>query len=334
MLVVLVAATIAAVVVVVRSAAAPDQAAEASRAAAARALGRGSRGLRWTGAAAAQGAPFSLPPLAGPLAPALVECQARLRRLHQELVDLEADLAKWDDDFRFALGEANPSVERALAPLVTPLLTDARWRLLEHAFRCRTWACQLIVRFDQPRPSSAFWSAWRLRQKLVNDPAIAARARVSDPRGPLEEADDSFVYLVPLQLRQPSGAPRPGPPLAPPERALSLPTTAATCERAAVAIAREIPERRGRWETVEPPDQKFERSQEPPDPELARAVEARQPWFTNLLATTECRGRVCRQTNRYHLLGRTFWTKPMGRDGRRMVFDEGTESFVYEEVDR
>jgi hypothetical protein len=334
----LVAVAIAATVVLLAPIAGrpPGEEAEASRAAAAHALGRGSRGLRWATGAAATSSPgsFSPTPLEAPLDPALLDCQARLRRSHEELVDLEADLARWDDDFRFSLGEANPGAEQALAPLVVPLLTDPRWRLLEHSFRCRTWACRLIVRFDQPHPNSAFWSAWRLRQKVVNNAAITARVRVSDAQGPLEEAEDSFVYLVPLQLRQPSGAPRPGPPLAPPMRALQLPPTATGCEAAATAAARELPDRRERWSKAEPVDQRFERSQEPPDLELARAVEARQPWFTNLLATTECRGRVCRQTNRYHLLGRTFWSKPMGRDGRRTVFDEGTESFIYEEVGR
>jgi hypothetical protein len=216
--------------------------AEPARAAAARALDQGSRGLRWiTGGAAARAAPFSLAPLDGPLDPALLACQARLRRLHQELIDLEADLVEWDDDFLYALGEGNPGAEQALAPLVVSLLTDARWRLLEHSFRCRTWACRVVVRFDQPRPNSAMWSAWRLRQKTAGDPEIAARARVSLPQGPVEEREGSFVYMVQLRLRQPSAAPRPGAPLAPPVRALALPTTAASCESAAATAARENP---------------------------------------------------------------------------------------------
>src|SRR5204863_234222 len=99
--------------------------------------------------------------LAGPLDPALLDCLQRLRAAHEQLVALEADLVEWDDDFLFALGEPNPTAERALAPLVEQMLTKGRFDLrarlplrprvpiLEHRFGCRSWACRVALRLGK-----------------------------------------------------------------------------------------------------------------------------------------------------------------------------------------
>jgi RNA polymerase sigma-70 factor (ECF subfamily) len=286
--------------------------------------------------------PAAVTPVSGPREPALLDCQARLRRAHEELVALEADLLEWDTGFPFVLGEPNPTAERALAPLVRPLIEEPHerrihlplWRspVLEHRLRCRTWACRLALRIARPSRVPE-----RYLMDLASDPELAAR--VSRVNGGFEEweddlleRDDSQIYVLELRLRQPSGAPLPEVTLTPPARTLVLPPTAARCEAAAAALARELSDRRIRWERAEPLEQKFERSQEDPDPELARVVESRQPWFTNLLARTECRGGVCKQTNRYRLLGRTFWEKPAGR-GRSARVDRGAESAVYHQLE-
>jgi RNA polymerase sigma-70 factor (ECF subfamily) len=263
-------------------------------------------------------------------------CPERLRRAHEELVALEADLVDWDQDFLFALGAPNPTAEAALAPLLVPALVTERWRVLEHRLRCRTWACRMTVLFTEPRSNKPYGSADRYRKALRLDGALAARA--SDVQGDFQEwaedlvaAEGSFLYVVQLRLRQPSGAPLPDAQLTPPARPLVVPPTAPGCEAAAAALDRELPSRRARWEEVEPIDQRFERSQEPPDPALVEAVQAHQPWFSDLLAVTECRGRVCKQTNRYPLLGRTFWDKPAG-NGRKVSRGSGPDSVVYHEL--
>jgi RNA polymerase sigma factor (sigma-70 family) len=303
--------TVAATVTVAVLAKAPGQT-DAARAAAAAHQAKGS------GAASFSATALAPRPAIASLDPALLECRAKLRLAHQELVALEADLVAWDSDFLFALGDVNPAAEAALVPLVRPLLTGPRQYVLEHRFHCRTWDCRLAVRLGAASVDSANWRAWRSRQRVASDPEIATRVFGVDGRfqqweADLMEGDGAFVFVMDLRLRQPSGAPLPGARLSPPARELVLPATAARCEVAAAALAGEIPARRARWEAVEPLDRRFERSADPPEPGLERVVEDRQPWFTNLLANTECRGRVCKQTSRYPLLGRGVWGKSAGR---------------------
>src|SRR5204863_20594 len=45
--------------------------------------------------------PTAVGPASGPPPRALLDCQARVRRAHDELVALEADLLEWDPDFPF-----------------------------------------------------------------------------------------------------------------------------------------------------------------------------------------------------------------------------------------
>jgi hypothetical protein len=270
--------------------------------------------------------PAALP---GPLRGDVLACHDRLRLVHQALVVVEDDLARWDNDFLFALGEANPAAERAIEPRFFAWLASDR-DVVEYRFRCRTWACRLVIKTTN---RGRKW--WReMGGAELRDRVSTFSNEWREFAEDLMEGEGAFLFASHMRLRQPSGAPLPGDELTPPPRPLEPPATVDGCEAASAALARELETRRAYWRRVEPPDHKFERSQEPPDPALARIVEARQPWFTNLLATTECRGRVCRQSNRYHLLSRTFWSKPMGREGRRAVFDEGTESVVYEEVER
>jgi hypothetical protein len=267
------------------------------------------------------------------LDPALRACHTRLRAIHGELVAVEADLVEWDLDYAFALGEANPAAEQELGPLIVARLEQ--WsravgfhlplmsaEIVEHRFRCRTWACRLALRLAKPVSAPE-----RYRDDVRSDPAVMPRVsevqgHYREWEGDLLERDDSFIYVVQLRLRQPSGAPLPAATIAPPPRPLPRPATVASCAATAATLAEELASERDRWERVEPLDHKFDRSPAPPDPELARLVESRQPWFTNLLAVTECRGRVCKQTSRYSLLGRTFWDKPAG--GVRTANGQGT----------
>ena len=310
--------------------------------------------------------PGTTSPLPGPLEPRLLACRGRLAVAHEQRIALEADLREWDHDFLYALGEPNPAAELALAPLVMRALEQGRFdvqlrfplrprpAILEHRLGCRRWACRLVLRLEQGSRVPE-----RFRGDLVGDPELTARiSRVdqqlrlyerdvtpavlmahsfaprSNHREELgKEGDESQIYVLQLRLRQPSGEPLPDATMAPPTAAPAEPVTLASCEAAITTLEQDVAELHERWARVEPLDEKFARSQEPPHPGLARLVEDRQPWFTNLLANTECRGRVCRQTNRYQLLGRTFWEKPAG-PGRRLSRGNGADSVTYQDFEQ
>jgi hypothetical protein len=218
--------------------------------------------------------------------------------------------------------------------LVKPTLASIA---LEHRLQCRTWACRLALRLPEVQrynPAKVNVRDYRWGD-FVDD---ELERRVLDVSGDkrtsgegLEEVPGTYVFVVYMRLRQPSGQPLAGGVLTPPPRPLVLPATSADCEEQGIRLDRELAAERARWIEVEPLDHKFERGS--PNPELARWVEARVPWFTNALASTECRGNVCRQSNKVALLGQTFWVKRVS-DGRSTIHDEGNESVVYHEVDR
>lgn len=106
-----------------------------------------------TGARSIAGPPADPDPEPGastnPAAGALA-CQERVRRLHEELVQTEADLFTWDHDFAFSLGGPNPAAERELGPIVERTIARQQREVLGHELVCRTWMCQLAVRKRQP----------------------------------------------------------------------------------------------------------------------------------------------------------------------------------------
>jgi RNA polymerase sigma factor (sigma-70 family) len=263
----------------------------------------------------------------GPLSTDLLACHDRLRRLHDSLVALEHDLVDWDPDFLFALGEPNPAAEDTLAPLLAPVLADGRKPVLEQTFRCRSWACRLAVRL--PEPGRKYW--WPGFKAAIEDRILCWAGGEHDGGEALPAVAGTFVVELTMRLRQPSAEPFGHLALAPPPRGLALPAAGGACERQAATLERTLAVESARWAEVEPPWHRFARF--PENPELVLWVEARVPWFTKLLAKTECRGPVCKQTNAVPMMGRTFWEKPAG-SARMTSSGKWDDSVVYHELDR
>jgi RNA polymerase sigma-70 factor (ECF subfamily) len=267
----------------------------------------------------------------GPLSAELLACHDRLRGVHGKLVSVEDDLIRWDPEFVFSLGEANPAAERALAPVLESIFAGGTKGgpkpLLDQSFRCRSWGCRLAVRFPEPRQN--YW--WPGFKAALEDRVLGWSASVRDGDEGLPATEGTFVFVVTMRLRQSSAERSGGVVLTPPPRALVLPATAAACEADAATLEQALAVDQARWAEVEPPGHKFARF--PENPDLVPWVEARVPWFTKLLAKTECRGLVCKQTNAVPLMGRIFWEKPVG-NARKTSFGHLDDSVVYHELDR